>query len=667
MRHRTVTPPSSPGMPPSSPGMLSPWFQKFVPREWFVGLPGLQGFVTGLLRPCQISSARVHPSDGQRAGGMSSSVRELLLEVASTIDHRARVAAIAGGLTPPELSQLLDELRSVGSGGGAGAPSAQHVLALCRLLLAIERTREDAIITCIHLLHDQRMRDRAGQGCVAELRAAIAQGPAAAPEGSQPAVAAVAFLQRVCDAIVGFLADPALAAKSAAQVGGHMQALELLPAALECADSAVHVPAGGGVWQQLDEVRTTTVWKVLEARWPAPLLLPLFTALSEVELSHKERHVVYSKVEDGLHGGGGGGGGADDGDGGAQGRLNLGSDVVGLVQAALEAAGRYKDKRAVWLVRELLSSAPATLRTDVLCVVQMALQNGTIQLATLVAAVNPARPPATRAPLPSAFGTVLRECGHPPGPEDGEQMLSPTDVTLLLSAAQNPLVRDSVIDSLIQALLGQFAAAPCESTRVQGMRLLVSQVVQCADVMWLATIILDLSECLFAITGRDERAASMIAQLLLERLFSAQAHARGEILARLFAGLSQQAAEPARLHALLRTLRKLVTKYAHVLRGHGQQLAEGIALLWLLPLREAKSAMQVRASVKRDLFMRECQKRPTSMAKEPCIWQKSPANIIMPATHYITHIIMPHKAVYRACDTLHYTHYHAPQGSLSRL
>jgi hypothetical protein len=51
-------------------------------------------------------------------------------------------------------------------------------------------------------------------------------------------------------------------------------------------------------------VRTTTVCKVLEARWPAPLLLPLFTALAEVELSHKERHVIYSKVEEGLKGGG---------------------------------------------------------------------------------------------------------------------------------------------------------------------------------------------------------------------------------------------------------------------------------------------------------------------------------------------------------------------------
>ena len=45
--------------------------------------------------------------------------------------------------------------------------------------------------------------------------------------------------------------------------------------------------------------------KVLEARWPAPLLLPLFTALAEMELSHKERHVIYSKVEEGLQGGGG--------------------------------------------------------------------------------------------------------------------------------------------------------------------------------------------------------------------------------------------------------------------------------------------------------------------------------------------------------------------------
>ena len=207
---------------------------------------------------------------------MSSSVRDLLLQVARTINHRDSpcVAALAGGLTPPELAQLLDELRSVGRGAVGAAHSAQHVLALCRLLLAIERTREDAIITCIHLLHDQRMHDRAGQSCLPELRAAIAQGPsAAAVEGAlaPSTAAAVVFLQRVCDAIVGFLSDPALAGKSAEQVGGHVQALELLPAALDCAVSAVHSSGGRGVWQQLNQVRTTTVCKFLEARWPKTL------------------------------------------------------------------------------------------------------------------------------------------------------------------------------------------------------------------------------------------------------------------------------------------------------------------------------------------------------------------------------------------------------------
>jgi len=203
-------------------------------------------------------------------------VRGLLLQVASTIDHRdhARVATLAEGLTPPELAELLDDLRGLGRGAVGAAHSAQHVLALCRLLLAIERTREDAIITCIHLLHDQRMHDRAGQSCLPELRAAIAQGPsAAAVEGAlaPSTAAAVVFLQRVCDAIVGFLSDPALAGKSAEQVGGHVQALELLPAALDCAVSAVHSSGGRGVWQQLNQVRTTTVCKFLEARWPKTL------------------------------------------------------------------------------------------------------------------------------------------------------------------------------------------------------------------------------------------------------------------------------------------------------------------------------------------------------------------------------------------------------------
>jgi hypothetical protein len=51
----------------------------------------------------------------------------------------------------------------------------QHVVALYRLLLSLESTREDAIITCIHLFHDQRICNSAGLSCLPEVRAAIVQ------------------------------------------------------------------------------------------------------------------------------------------------------------------------------------------------------------------------------------------------------------------------------------------------------------------------------------------------------------------------------------------------------------------------------------------------------------------------------------------------------------
>ena len=250
---------------------------------------------------------------------MSSSVSDLLLQVASEQRDHSCVAALASGLTPLELAELLDDLRA------AGRHSQQHVFALCRLLLSLERTREDAIITCVKLFHDQRIRDKAGLSCLSEVRAAIVQ-RASASDDPQAAVATVAFLQRVCDAILSFLSDSGLADKSAAQVSGHIQALELLPTVLDCADSALHLPGGRGVWQQLEEVRTSTVRRVLETRWPAHLLLPLFTALSEVELTHRERHVVYSKVEDGLI--------AEDAAAASTSRVDLNSSVVGLIQVA---------------------------------------------------------------------------------------------------------------------------------------------------------------------------------------------------------------------------------------------------------------------------------------------------------------------------------------------
>jgi hypothetical protein len=177
----------------------------------------------------------------------------------------------------------------------------QHVLSLCRILLSLERTRDDAIVICIHLLHDQRFRDTAGFTCLPELRAAIIQRMLSA-DTEQSSCTTAAFLQRVHDAIVGFLRAPDLAKKLPVEFGGHIQALELLPTALDCAQSVLHVAGGRGAWQELQDVRASTLESVLGAAWPAAVVLPLFTALCQVDLCPKERDMVYAKVETSVSG-----------------------------------------------------------------------------------------------------------------------------------------------------------------------------------------------------------------------------------------------------------------------------------------------------------------------------------------------------------------------------
>ena len=558
---------------------------------------------------------------------------ELILKVAGEQRDPARLVALASGLTPAELAELLDELRRVGS--GAGRHGQQHVASLCRLLLALESTREDAIVICVRLIHDQRIRDKAGMGCLPELRAAIMQRASGAPELT---AATVSFLQRVCEALVGFLSDKDLADKTSAQVGGHLQALELLPTVLECAGSALLLRGSGGEWQlqeDLAEVRATAVQQILEARWPKLFLLPLFSALSEVDLSPPERHAMYGKVEDGLRGDTGAGSVASS-------RVDLESNIVGLIQVALEAAGRYRDDRAMGLVRRLLHISPPSLLSDVLCVVHMALQNGTIELGVLIAAIHraasgpvgsggtcrslhgcgstaniegsSAEAPRTgavsapgAAPAGEAAASALERTAGASQPDSWEAGgLAATDITLLLSAAQNPLLRDAIMDTVTRTLLRHAAAAAaaarasssCQSAAdlgeapgVEATQRLAAEVVISAEGMWLSSLLLDLAECLLEVEGHESSAGRKIGQALLENLFHWQPHARGDVLSRLFASLTHHVGWPQRLASALVTLKAILRNHLLSLRTLEEPIVQGFALLWLLPLHVAQQCM----------------------------------------------------------------------------
>ena len=130
-------------------------------------------------------------------------------QVARQPSTHGRVAAIAHDLTLAEQAQLLNELRGVRD--SEGRESQQETVALCRFLLALESTREDAIVTCVRLMQDRRLSDSAALNCLPELRTAIQHHVGAArarANDEQALVAAAAFVQRMCDTLLGFLEQP---------------------------------------------------------------------------------------------------------------------------------------------------------------------------------------------------------------------------------------------------------------------------------------------------------------------------------------------------------------------------------------------------------------------------------------------------------------------------
>ena len=415
-------------------------------------------------------------------------------QVARQPSTHGRVAAIAHDLTLAEQAQLLNELRGVRD--SEGRESQQETVALCRFLLALESTREDAIVTCVRLMQDRRLSDSAALNCLPELRTAIQHHVGAArarANDGQALVATAAFVQRMCDALLGFLEQPGVGNTARSQLRGHIQALDLLPTTLDACCSP-----------EIEESRATAVRRVLDIDWPPVLLLPLFTALSEVQLSHKERQVVYDKVEAGVDG--------------SWREVGMESDAVGLVQVAIEGVERFQDPRAMRLVRWLVHMAPAAVRSDVLCVVQMALQNGTIELAVVLDSVERSAGGEDASDGWARHGVDSGGAAAEPGSKVRVLDLCASDLTLLLSAANNLLVRDAILETIIGALRrhrkGRGLAATCR---------LLAAVVECSQAVWLSTLLLDLAECLLTVEYPDAADACAMVQVFCRGSRSAAA------------------------------------------------------------------------------------------------------------------------------------------------
>jgi len=297
------------------------------------------------------------------------------------------------------------------------------------------------------------MRDRLAFSTLPELRAAVME-LCAAREAAERS-SSLPFLERLCNSLVAFLEqqDPPPEALPEQRQAALAQALELLPTCLDCALNAELFTRGGRAARRgasapshstdnagpaaappaTRELRRETARRILDAAWPAAMVLPLLSALVDLDLDADEQTRACARLAPA-----GPAGPAPSAPGAA---APPDAHFVGLVQAALAGAAKFRSTAWVRALRALLAAAPARLLRDALCLVELSLQVLLSPRTKTPSAARRSR--ASAAQSGSAPLELLLEAFEQPAAAGGEgaarAALRASDVALLLLAAQDDI------------------------------------------------------------------------------------------------------------------------------------------------------------------------------------------------------------------------------------
>ena len=296
------------------------------------------------------------------------------------------------------------------------------------MLLSTARTREDSVVQCVALIQEGVMRDRLAFSTLPELRAAVME-LCAAREAAERS-SSLPFLERLCNSLVAFLEqqNPPPAALPEQRQAALAQALELLPTCLDCALNAELFTRGGRAARRgasapshstdgagpaaappaTRELRRETARRILDAAWPAAMVLPLLSALVDLDLDADEQTRACARLAPA-----GPAGPAPSAPGAA---APPDAHFVGLVQAALAGAAKFRSTAWVRALRALLAAAPARLLRDALCLVELSLQVllpfPAARTALRRAKVTRVRRAVWLGPAGAAAGGVRAACGR---------------------------------------------------------------------------------------------------------------------------------------------------------------------------------------------------------------------------------------------------------------
>jgi hypothetical protein len=368
-------------------------------------------------------------------------------------DGRDGFAEKIQGISHSEMDELISGLRT-------RALDAEAAVPYCRMLFSHDKTREMSMLLCTQLLQNRNFVERTSTRCLAELRTALMDLTSSARLCDKRHSEAVNLVGRMCERLTGFLRSTGAHPPC---LKGHSQALELLPAAVQCLDilardsrRAKARTAGGAtttVPPTEDEdmqnnaseplcaasIRQDTIENVFKASWPGETVLPLELALTDMCLTDQEQLLACNKI--GEH------------------RDTVPQDhLIGLIQICLAMA--EKTGHMLWLdsARDLLERTPEHLLGDAYCIVEMSLQSGSRLMGLLINYFSSLGTTERESPSVPSTASNLNFSGSQQRASSGDasrsMALTVADVNLMLVVAQNDLFRDIVMDAMAAALGG---------------------------------------------------------------------------------------------------------------------------------------------------------------------------------------------------------------------
>ena len=420
---------------------------------------------------------------------------------------------------------------------------SQQLILSIRFLFSFVETRVRALIRCVRLLQ-LSVCDRTAMQILPELNSAIVESCNSANYTDKEINL---FVRDILKVILSPLQEIGISSQDVMKRFAH--AFEVISTLLECLPTTDED-------REASCTRKGAMEMILDPEWPSAFVVPITKALLDSILSLIEQQMIREKVQSLLN------------------RIKD-ENLIGILDTAIAMAEKYEDPRWFDIVRKLMDKAPVALVNDACCVIEISFQTSPKLVWLLIC-------------------TLSGERGKPSSSKSKDQsrnsrkgLITASDLMLLLLAAHNDIYKDHVIQSLVNAIIGNIELGDRNDERtkksISACKEVLEQVVCRSEAASQTGLLLDIAVFMLhsCQTISDGGAGAELGECLVLMLYIRQPHSRPAVLKAMFSALVENRHRDNLQMTFMRILRTICRKYLISLREYAQVCNRQICILTL--------------------------------------------------------------------------------------